>query len=154
MLPHSNPRLAVCEAYRSLRTTLLLSSTSDLKIVAITSAEPGEGKTATTCNLAVVMAQLGRRILVLDADLRRPRMHQILKVSNHFGLVNYLTGKPTLEEILAPTQVEGLFLCPSGPIPPNPSELLASDRMREFLALVRSCFDFVLRPLRQALSLL
>ena len=143
LVPHRRPRLAVSEAYRSLRTALLLSSAGDLKIVAITSAEPGEGKTVTTCNLAVVMAQLGRRVLVLDADLRRPRMHRIFETSNRLGLVSHLTGKIGLDEICFPTGIDHLSVCPAGPIPPNPSELLASDRMQELLSRVRSRFDFV-----------
>jgi len=113
-------------------------------VVALTSAEPGEGKTATTCNLGVVLAQLGRRVLIIDADLRRPRMHKVFGVSNRLGLVNYLTGKLDVDEVFSPTPVEGLALCTSGPIPPNPSELLSSDRMQEFLAQVRARFDFVL----------
>ncbi len=144
LVPHRSPRLAVCEAYRSLRTALLLSSTGELRTVAITSAEPGEGKTATTCNLAVVLAQLGRRVLVLDADLRRPRMHKIFGLSKRVGLVNHLTGQLGLDETCFATEVENLWICPSGPIPPNPSELLASDRMHEILAQIRSRFDFVL----------
>lgn len=144
LLPHFNPRLAVSEAYRSLRTALLLSSADELKVVALTSAEPGEGKTATTANLAVVMAQLGRRVLIIDADLRRPRMHKVFNVSNRHGLVHFLTNQSNLDSLFLPTEAPDLWICPSGPIPPNPSELLASDRMREFLHLVRARFDFVL----------
>ena len=144
LLPHHNPRLAVCEVYRSLRTALLLSSTGGLEVVGLTSAEPGEGKTATTCNLGVVMAQLGRKVLIIDADLRRPRMHKVFKQPNRLGLVNYLTGQPNLDELFIATEVPNLYICPSGPIPPNPSELLSSDRMREFLRQVRARFDFVL----------
>ena len=144
LLPHLHPRLAICEAYRSLRTALLLSSADELKMVALTSAEPGEGKTATTSNLAIVMAQLGRRVLVIDADLRRPRMHKVFKTSNRVGLVNYLTAHIDISSVFIETGVPNLSLCPSGPIPPNPSELLASERMREFLHQVRQRFDFVL----------
>ena len=113
-------------------------------MVALTSAEPGEGKTATTVNLAVVMAQLGRRVLVIDADLRRPRMHKIFRVSNRVGLVSYLTAHLELEKVVFDSGIPGMAICPSGPIPPNPSELLASDRMRELLAQARRRFDFVL----------
>lgn len=144
LLPHHNPRVAVSEAYRSLRTALLLSSADELRLVALTSAEPSEGKTATTANLAVVMAQLGRKVLVIDADLRRPRMHKVFRVSNRLGLVNFLTAPVELEQIFCKTEVPNLMVCPSGPIPPNPSELLSSERMREFLSLVRARFDFIL----------
>jgi len=144
LLPHHSSRHGVSEAYRSLRTALLLSSADELKLVALTSAEPSEGKTATTANLAVVMAQLGRKVLIIDADLRRPRMHKIFRVSNRVGLVNFLTGPVDPKRLFFQTEVPNLMICPSGPIPPNPSELLSSERMRELLALVRSRFDFVL----------
>ena len=144
LLPHHSPRLAVSEAYRSLRTALLLSSADELRVVGMTSAEPSEGKTTTTTNLGVVMAQLGRRVLIIDADLRRPRMHKVFQVSNRLGLVNYLTAQVEMEKLFSQTEVPNLWVCPSGPIPPNPSELLASERMREFLSQIRSRFDFVL----------
>lgn len=144
LLPHVNPRLAICEAYRSLRTALLLSSTQELRTLAVTSAEPGEGKTATTVNLAVVMAQLGRRVLIIDGDLRRPRMHKVFSLSNRLGLVSFLTGHVDINRIFDKTVVPNLFVATSGPIPPNPSELLSSARMREFLAAVRQEFDFVI----------
>jgi len=144
LLPQTRPRLAVSEAYRALRTALLLSSAEELKIVAVTSANSGEGKTATSSNLAVVMAQLGRRVLLVDGDMRKPRTHRIFRVPNRVGLVNFLTGTSTAQEIFFPTTVPNLFLTPSGPIPPNPSELLASEKMREFLTHIRADFDFVI----------
>lgn len=144
LLPHHSPRLAVSEAYRSLRTALLLSTAGELHVVALTSAEPGEGKTATTTNLGVVMAQLGRRVLLIDADLRRPRLHKVFRISNRTGLVTFLTAHVDDNTLFTETSVPNLWVCPSGPIPPNPSELLASGRMKEFLDLVRHRFDFVL----------
>ena len=144
LLPFHNPRLAVCEAYRSLRTALLLSSADELKVVAVTSAEPSEGKTVTVSNLGVVLAQLERRVLIIDADLRRPRQHKVFKLTNRLGVVNYLTSRVDLDSIVRPTEVPNLFVCTAGPIPPNPSELLAADRLRELIDTVRSRFDFVL----------
>jgi succinoglycan biosynthesis transport protein ExoP len=143
LVPHDGPRLAVSEAYRSLRTALLLSSARELKVVAVTSAVAGEGKSATATNLAVVMAQLGRRVLVVDADLRKPRLHEVLQLSNRAGLVSYLTGGADLDAIVGRTAVPQLFAIPSGPMPPNPSELLASERMRELVRAARGRFDFV-----------
>jgi capsular exopolysaccharide synthesis family protein len=144
LLPHSRPRLVASEAYRSLRTSLLLSSADKLKVVAITSTESGDGKTATATNLAVVMAQLGGSVLLVDGDLRKPRLHDVFGLSNRAGLVSYLTGQVKLEQIFLRTSVPNLFLAPSGPIAPNPSELLASARMREFVQLVGAQFDFVI----------
>lgn len=144
LLPHRRSRLPICESYRSLRTALLLSSAHALKLVALTSAEPGEGKTATTVNLGVVLAQLKRRVLIIDCDLRRPRMHKVFQVSNRLGLVNVLTGQAALDRALSETVVPNLSICPAGPNPPNPSELLSSDRMAECLAAARQRFDIVL----------
>ena len=151
LVPHERPRTLISESYRSLRTALLLSSARELKVVAVTSAVAGEGKTATAANLAVVLAQLGRQVLIVDCDLRKPRQHQVFQVSNRVGLVNQLTGSAD-SEVFLPTVVPNLWVTPSGPIPPNPSELLASDRMRDWLKSVRSRFDFVVLDTPPALA--
>ncbi len=142
LLPHTRPRLAVSETYRALRTALLLSSAEELKVLAVTSVESSEGKTATATNLAVVLAQLGRRVVLIDGDLRKPRLHKVFGISNRTGLVSYLTTGSE-DGIYHRTEVGGLFLLPSGPIPPNPSELLSSERMRELVARLRGAFDYV-----------
>lgn len=152
LVPHERPRTLVSEAYRSLRTALLLSSAAELKVIAVTSAEAGEGKTATSTNLAVVLAQLGRKVLIVDADLRKPRLHQVFRVSNRAGLVNWLAGGGDHEPVFLPTEVPNLWLTPSGPIPPNPSELLSSERMREWLRMVRARFDVVVVDTPPALA--
>ena len=144
LVPHDRPRSPISEVYRSLRTSLLLSTAEELKVIAVTSATAGEGKTATASNLGVVLAQLGRRVLIVDADLRKPRMHQVFKVSNRSGLVNQLTGVVEPDVVFVETGVPNLWLIPSGPIPPNPSELLSSDRMREWLNAMRARFDYVI----------
>ncbi len=144
LVPHERPRSPISEVYRSLRTALLLSTADELRVIAVTSATAGEGKTATASNLGVVLAQLGRRVLIVDADLRKPRMHQVFKVSNRSGLVNQLTGVVEPDSVFVETGVPNLWLIPSGPIPPNPSELLSSDRMREWLKAMRARFDYVI----------
>jgi capsular exopolysaccharide synthesis family protein len=151
LVPHERPRTLISESYRSLRTALLLSSARELKVVAVTSAVAGEGKTATAANLAVVLAQLGRQVLIVDCDLRKPRLHQVFQVSNRSGLVNQLTAVPE-PDVFLPTVVPNLWVTPSGPIPPNPSELLASDRMRDWLKSVRARFDFVVIDTPPALA--
>ena len=143
LLPHLRPRLAVSETYRSLRTALLLSTAAELRVVAVTSAVPGEGKTSTAVNLAIVLAQLGRRVLLVDADLRKPRLHDVFGVAGRSGLVHFLAHAAELTGTVHATEVPGLWLTPSGPIPPNPSELLASERMAEFVAWARQSFDMV-----------
>jgi succinoglycan biosynthesis transport protein ExoP len=152
LVPHERPRTLISESYRSLRTALLLSSARELKAIAVTSAVAGEGKTATASNLAVVLAQLGRQVLLVDCDLRKPRLHQVFRVSNRSGLVNQLTATADPESVFLPTEVPNLWLTPSGPIPPNPSELLSSDRMRDWLKAMRMRFDFVVIDTPPALA--
>lgn len=144
LVPHTRPRLAVSETYRALRTALLLSTADGLDTVAVTSAGAGEGKTVTATNLAVVLAQLGKSVLVVDADLRKPRLHSIFRASNRTGLVSFLTGTAELDDILQPTEAPNLTVCTSGPIPPNPSELLSSARMEDLVQAARARFDFVI----------
>jgi polysaccharide biosynthesis transport protein len=144
LIPNLRPRHAVSEAYRSLRTALLLSSAEKLQVVALTSAQSGEGKTATTANLAVVMAQLGRRVLLIDADLRKPRVHKVFGLTNRRGLVHLLTEGAALDDVVQPTAVAGLEVVTAGAVPPNPSELLASDRMQELLTHAARHYDLVL----------
>lgn len=144
LVPHARPRMAVSETYRALRTALLLSTTEQLDVITVTSATAGEGKTVTAANLAVVLAQLGKRVLLIDADLRKPRLHSVFQVSNRTGLVSCLTAGLGLDQAAHPTDVNDLWVCPSGPIPPNPSELLSSQRMQELLAGARESFDFVI----------
>jgi succinoglycan biosynthesis transport protein ExoP len=144
LIPHTRPRLAVSEAYRSLRTALLLSTAEGLRTVTVTSAGAGEGKTVTAANLAVVMAQLGRKVLLVDADLRKPRLHRVFNLSNRTGLVHALTGSAELDDTLQRTSVADLWVTPAGPTPPNPSELLASARMGDLLQIARTRFDLVI----------
>lgn len=143
LLPASHPRLAVAEAYRSLRTALLLSTANGLKSVLVSSAISGEGKSTTAANLAVVLSQLGRDVLVVDGDLRKPRMHQIFGLSNRIGLVSFLTGSAEPENVFLRSNIPNLYVTPSGPTPPNPSELLSSERTREFFEMAFQRFDHV-----------
>ncbi len=144
LLPQVSPKSAVSEAYRSLRTALMLSSADELRVIAVTSPESSDGKTATAVNLAVVMAQLGRRTLLVDADLRRPRLNRVFDRDNSTGLVHALAGGEDPASLYLTTGIENLSLCPSGPHPPNPSELLASARMADFLGRAARDFEVVI----------
>ncbi len=143
LVPHRQPRLSVSEAYRSLRTALLLSTPRGLSTVVVSSAIAGEGKTATAVNLAVVLSQLGRDVLLVDGDLRKARLHSVFRISNRLGLVHVLTGTAQPADLFIATQIPNLFVTPAGPHPPNPSELLASDAMRGFLEAARKRFAYV-----------
>jgi capsular exopolysaccharide synthesis family protein len=133
------------ESYRSIRTALLLSSAGpSRKTMIITSPLPSEGKSANVSNFAVTLAQNGKRVLVVDADLRKPRQHRIFGVKNLHGLTNYLTVGLAIKDLIKPTNIENLYLVNSGPLPPNPAELLGSERMAALLDDLKNMFDYIL----------
>jgi len=146
LINHHDPNLAVSEAYRTIRTSILFSQTdrSGGKILSFTSAFPQEGKTTTAVNVAVSFAQLEEKTLLMDCDLRKPRIHKIFKVRNTVGLSNILTGRVQPREAIQSTMVDSLRILPCGPIPPNPAELLNSARMRELLEALRSTFSHII----------
>jgi capsular exopolysaccharide synthesis family protein len=144
LIPHTDARSPVAEAYRAFRTSLLLASATSPKVIVITSSFAREGKTTTSVNLATVLAQMGKPVLLVDADLRRPRLQKVFTGKMNLGLVNYLAANIPLDDIIQPSEVPNLSVVLSGPIPPNPSELLASDRMKHLIEEVRSKFAYVI----------
>jgi polysaccharide biosynthesis transport protein len=144
LIPHTDARSPISEAYRAFRTSLLLASASSPKVIAITSSFAREGKTTTSVNLATVLAQMGKPVLLVDADLRRPRLQKVFQGRMNLGLVNYLAANIPLDDIIQASEVPNLSIVLSGPIPPNPSELLASDRMKHLIEEVRGKFAYVI----------
>jgi len=139
------PNSTYAEHYRSIRTALLLSAPdTKIKTLVVTSALPKEGKTSTLSNLAVTLAQAGKRILIIDADLRNPCQHKIFKIKNVTGLSSFLAGSITIGNILHATSIPQLFLINAGPVPPNPVELLGSGKMAALLDELKSNFDYIL----------
>jgi non-specific protein-tyrosine kinase len=140
----ANPRSAVAEAYRTLRTNIQLSSLDQpLRTLLVASAGADEGKSTTLANLAVTFAQAGRRTILVDSDLRRPSLHVLFGTPNDQGLTTMLLQDDAPAPLLD-TPIEGLRLLPSGPVPPNPSELLASRRLEGAIAWLRDAADLVL----------
>ncbi len=144
LIPHTDARSPVSESYRAFRTSLLLASANSPKVIVITSSFAREGKTTTSVNLATVLAQMGKPVILADADLRRPRLQKVFRGKMNLGLVNYLAANIPLADIIQPTEVPNLFVILAGPIPPNPSELLASDRMKHLIQELRSKYAYVI----------
>lgn len=140
-----DPRSAFSESYRSVRTALQFSTDAGVpRTLFVTSSAPGEGKSTTAFTLAMHFSQLGKRVLLIDADLRNPTLHHALRVPNAAGLSNYLSGASRPLKFLHPTQVKNLACLCSGPLPPNPAELLAGPRMVTLLRLAAASFDQVI----------
>jgi len=139
------PRAPYAEAYRNLRTNLQFSLLVDsAAAVVISSAEPGEGKTTTVANLAVVMAQTGKRVILVDTDLRRPTLHQMFRLPAEPGLTDLFLNNQTLDQVIRETTVPGLHLLACGKLPPNPAELLASAWMDRLILALKERYDIVL----------
>jgi len=140
------PTSPVSEAYRSIRTAIMFSSSEEktTKDVLITSAGPREGKSLTACNLAITMAYSGNSVLLVDADMRKPRVHVVFDQDGDFGLSNFLTGQAGIDEIIKKTDIDNLSVVTCGHIPPNPSELLSTKRMREFVEKAKAKYSTVI----------
>lgn len=139
------PKSPAMEAYRILRTNVGFSNAvKKIKTLLITSSIMGEGKSTTVANLGIVFANTGTKTLILDMDMRKPAQHKIFGVKKEHGLTSILSGEVSLEEAIAKTDVENLYLLPCGVRPPNPSEIVNSQRMKDLLAELREKFDTVL----------
>lgn len=139
-----NPKSLEAEAYRTLRTNLQFSTVAgELKSMVVTSTNASEGKSTTMCNLAVSFAQTGKKVLLLEGDLRRPRLHTYLGLSNLHGISNVLAQNVPFQEVIQSTALD-IHVLTCGPIPPNPAELLNSNRFKELLEELKQHFDLIL----------
>ncbi|MBC7745690.1 MAG: polysaccharide biosynthesis tyrosine autokinase [Flavobacterium sp.] len=145
ILSLEKPKSIFAESVRSVRTNLsYLASEAESKVICVTSEIAGEGKSFVTVNLASTLALIDKKVVLVAADLRRSKLHKTFSVNNSKGLSNYLANQETLEGITTKTDVENLSFIPSGPVPPNPSELLHSKKMQDFIAELRTRYDFIL----------
>jgi len=146
LITHEDPKSPIAEAYRSLRTSLVYSPSGEqIKSILVSSPGPGEGKTTTVANLAITYANLGKKTLLLDTDLRRPVLHRVFSVKRDPGVTNYLSGNiEDFNELVQKTDIENLYIVSSGVVPPNPSELLGSERMLALISHLEKEWDMVL----------
>jgi len=145
LIAEINQRSPISEQYRTIRTNLQYASVdNDLQTLLITSSTPAEGKSMTTANLAVVYAQQGKKVLLIDADLRKPTVHYTFRLDNLNGLSNLLVGDGHLSQIVESSSIDNLDIISSGPIPPNPSELLGSKMMQTLINEAKQQYDIII----------
>ncbi len=144
LIVHESPSSLMAEAYRSLRTSLLLSSSGHApRVIVVTSAAPSEGKTTTAVNLAISLTQTGSKVLLIDADMRKPRIQNVFSLSTSIGLSAFLAGASSLKDTIYETAIPGLMVIPCGVTPPNPGELILSTGFRRMLDVLREYFDYI-----------
>lgn len=140
-----HPRATMAEALRRLRTNLqFVSVDKPMRSLVITSATPGDGKTTIASNLAVIYAQAGSKVLLIDGDLRRPTLHQVFSIPNIVGLSSLMIGACQVKEAIQETTVPGVSVILSGPLPPNPAELLGSERMKNLVTELQEQYDLTI----------
>lgn len=140
-----NTKSIVSEQFRTLRTNINFSMPDkELKTFLVTSSSPGEGKSTVAANTAVVFAQEGKQVLLVDADMRKPTVHYTFHLSNTLGLSNLLTRQEKIADVLKPSEIENLKILTSGPIPPNPAELIGSKTMEKVMEELKKDFDVII----------
>ncbi|MGI3101162.1 CpsD/CapB family tyrosine-protein kinase [Companilactobacillus alimentarius] len=145
LVTYDDPTSTVSEQFNTIRTNIQFSSVDKkLNSILFTSSAPSEGKSTVSNNVAVTWAKQGERVILVDADLRRPTIHKTFNVSNRVGLSSYLLGNASFEDIIQPTMVKDLFVITSGPIPPNPSELLGSMRTKDLITRLEDKFGLLI----------
>jgi succinoglycan biosynthesis transport protein ExoP len=144
-LAKSDAGSSVAEAYRMLRTSILLAAAGHPpKTILMTSSQPGEGKTTTSVNTGICLSQMGAKVLIIDADMRRPRVHKIFGLNHRCGLSNYLSSDLLLKNVVQATKIPNLWVLPSGIVPPNSADLLSSEKMQTMLQKLSEYFDHIL----------
>ncbi|WP_281285209.1 CpsD/CapB family tyrosine-protein kinase [Alkalicoccus halolimnae] len=143
LIAHFRPKSPVAEQYRTIRTNMQYATLDPVRLIMVTSTAPGEGKSTTAANVATMLSQQDKRVLLIDADMRRPSTHYTFGVDNTKGLTTMLIQQTPMERVVQKTTVPYLDLLTAGPIPPKPSELLGSDRMDALLEEAKLTYDYV-----------
>lgn len=146
VITYENPKSPISEAFRTLRTNIQFSSIDkEISSIVITSSGPGEGKSTVSVNTAMTMAQSGKKVLLVDCDLRKPKVHTFFRLFNGQGLTNILSeGLDIKEAVYEPDMEKNLHVLTAGPIPPNPAELLGSRRMKKFVKESETIYDMII----------
>lgn len=145
LVVHAQPLSGVAEAARTIRTNIMfMNPDKPHRKLLVTSAAPSEGKTTVACSIAIALAQSGQRVCIIDCDLRRPRLHRIFDRSGDAGITNVLVGDATIEEVAKPTGIDNLWSIPAGPTPPNPADILQSERFRKLIDDLATRFDRII----------
>lgn len=145
LVTSANTKSIVSEQFRTLRTNINFSMPDkELKTFLITSSTPGEGKSTVAANTAVVFAQEGKRVLLVDSDMRKPTVHYTFHLTNTLGLSNLLTRQATVAEVVKASEIENLHIITCGPIPPNPAELLSSQTMNKVMEEMKEGYDIII----------
>lgn len=151
LITYNDPKSPISEVFRTLRTNLqFMTSNKGLKTLLVTSSVPGEGKSWVSANLISAFAQEGKKVLIIDSDMRKGRIHSIFEVARNPGLSNFLSGVANVEDkdnifnYIKETKVKNLYVMPAGDVPPNPSELLVSEKTGELIKNVKKIFDIII----------
>jgi capsular exopolysaccharide synthesis family protein len=141
----SEPKTMLAESFRTARINLkYLNPEAERKVIGVTSSTSGEGKTFCVTNLATVLAMSGKRTIIIDTDMRKPKVASLLGLKNNVGLSTYLVGEAELKDIIIPTDIDGMDIIPSGPIPPNPLDLLENPRLKEIFTILAGSYDHII----------
>lgn len=150
LITNEDPKSPISEIFKTLRTNMqFMTANKGLKTILVTSSNPGEGKSWVSANLATTFAQEGKKVIIVDSDMRKGRTHSIFNVDKKPGLSNYLSGVSDIQEkynisnYIKQTQVENLSVMPAGDVPPNPSELLGNDKMEDLISKLSNMFDVI-----------
>jgi polysaccharide biosynthesis transport protein len=145
LITYSHPKSMLSESYRNIRTSILLSfSEKPPKRIVITSPNPSEGKTTTAVNTSIALSQTGAKVIIIDCDMRNPRVHRVFEEENGVGLSSFLSGNAPLDAVILKSEIPNFYYIPAGPIPPNPSELLSSNLFKEMMDNLSQTFDNII----------
>ena len=144
IISYNDPKSVISEQYRAIRTNIEYSNVDqNTKTILVTSSDKNEGKTTTVSNLAVSFANLNKKVLIIDCDLRNPSIHKMFKLNNIYGLTDILAKDRAVDKCIQQTELKNLYVLTAGAIPPNPAEILSSDKMKNLIENLKNVYDYI-----------